>query len=444
MGQTMYPSSLPGAVRMARPTACTTSIGLLRASRNATALSDGESGWVVTNQTPFYGEAGGQVGDTGTMRGTGDAKDLGDVTDVQRFADGRILGHHVTVKKGILTTGDPVVMKVDHARRSAIRANHSATHLLHESLRQVLGEHVAQKGSLNAPDRLRFDFSHQSALTLDELKAVETEVNAYIRQNSSVETRTMTPDDARAIGAQALFGEKYGDEVRVVSMGIASTGKGIDGSTWSIELCGGTHVSRTGDIGVFVTLGDSASSAGVRRIEALTGEAAFRYLSDQDHRLAETALTLKTPPEEVATRVKALQAERRALQHEVAELRQKLALAGGEAEAEAESVNGMMLHARTLKGVDGKSLPSLIDEYKARLGSGAVLLIADTGGKAAVAAGVTEDLIERLSAVDMVRVAVAELGGKGGGGRSDMARGGAASADRAEDAIAAVRKLMGA
>ena len=254
---------------------------------------------------------------------------------------------------------------------------------------------MAQKGSLNAADRLRFDFSHQSALTLDELKAVETEVNAYIRQNSSVETRTMTPDDARAIGAQALFGERYGDEVRVVSMGIFSTGKGIDGNTWSIELCGGTHVSRTGDIGVFVTLGDSASSAGVRRIEALTGEAAFRYLSDQDHRLAETALTLKTPPEEVATRVKALQAERRALQHEVAELRQKLALAGGEAEAEAESINGMMLHARTLKGVDGKSLPSLIDEYKARLGSGAVLLIAETGGKAAVAAGVTEDLIER-------------------------------------------------
>ena len=419
-------------------------VAIVRDGVSVDSLSDGETGWIVTNQTPFYGEAGGQVGDIGTMRGAGDAKDLGDVADVQRFAEGRILGHQVTVKKGKLSTADPVVLKVDHARRSAIRGNHSATHLLHESLRQVLGEHVAQKGSLNAPDRLRFDFSHQSALTLDELKAVETEVNAYIRQNSPVETRVMTPDDARAVGAQALFGEKYGDEVRVVSMGIASSGKGIDGNAWSVELCGGTHVSRTGDIGVFVTLGDSASSAGVRRIEALTGAAAFRYLSDQDHRLAETALALKAPPDEVATRVKTLQAERRALQHEVAELRQKLALAGGEAEAEAESVNGMMLHARTLKGVDGKSLPSLIDEYKARLGSGAVLLIADTGGKAAVAAGVTEDLVGRLSAVDMVRAAVAELGGKGGGGRSDMARGGAASADRAEDAIAAVRKLMGA
>ncbi|MYH59864.1 MAG: alanine--tRNA ligase [Boseongicola sp. SB0675_bin_26] len=419
-------------------------IAVVRDGGCVDSLSDGETGWVVTNQTPFYGEAGGQAGDTGTMQGTGDAKDLADVTDAQRFAGGRIIGHQVTVKQGKLATGDPVVLKVGHARRSAIRANHSATHLLHESLRQVLGEHVAQKGSLNASDRLRFDFSHQSALTLGELKAVETEVNAYIRQNSPVETRIMTPDDARAIGAQALFGEKYGDEVRVVSMGFASTGKGTDGNTWSIELCGGTHVSRTGDIGVFVTLGDSASSAGVRRIEALTGEAAFRYLSDQDHRLAETALLLKAPPDEVPMRVKALQAERRALQGEVAELRQKLALADGEAEAEAESVNGMMLHARTLKGVDGKSLPSLIDEYKARLGSGAVLLIADTGGKAAVAAGVTEDLIERLSAVDMVRAAVAELGGKGGGGRADMARGGAASADKAEDAIAAVRELMGA
>ncbi|MXY34411.1 MAG: alanine--tRNA ligase, partial [Boseongicola sp. SB0664_bin_43] len=407
-------------------------------------LSYCDSVWVLTNQTPFYGDDCGQVGDTGTMRGTGDAKDLADVTDAQRFADGRIIGHQVTVKKGKLAMGDPVALKVDHARRSAVRANHSATHLLHESLRQVLGEHVAQKGSLNAPDRLRFDFSHQSALTLDELKAVETKVNACIRQNSPVDTRIMTPDDARAIGAQALFGEKYGDEVRVVSMGVASTGKGIDGTTWSIELCGGTHVSRTGDIGVFVTLGDSASSAGVRRIEALTGEAAFRYLSDQDHRLAEAALALKAPPEEVASRVKALQAERRALQGEVAELRQKLALAGGEAEPGAETVNGLMLHARTLTGVDGKSLPPLIDEYKARIGSGVVLLIADTGGKAAVAAGVTDDLIDRLSAVEVVRAAVAELGGKGGGGRVDMAQGGGPSADKAEDAIAAVRKLMGA
>ncbi len=417
-------------------------VAIMRDGGPVSSLGDGETGWVVANQTPFYGEAGGQVGDTGTMRGAGDAWGLADVTDVQRFAGGRILGHAVSVRRGKLTTGDPVVLKVDHARRSAIRANHSATHMLHEALRQVLGKHVTQKGSLNAPDRLRFDFSHQSALTLDELRAVESKVNAFIRQNSSVETRIMAPDDARAIGAQALFGEKYGDVVRVVSMGVSNTGKGADGSTWSIELCGGTHVSRTGDIGVFVTLGDSASSAGVRRVEALTGEAAFRHLSNQDHWLAETALVLKAPPQEVAARARVLQAERRALRDEVAELRRKLALAGEEAAPEAESVNGMTLHARTLKGVDGKSLPPLIDECKARIGSGVVVLIADAGGKAAVAAGVTEDLTGRLSAVDLVHAAVAELGGGRGGGRIDMAQGGGSRPERAADAIAAVRKLM--
>ncbi len=406
------------------------------------ALKAGESGWVIVNQTPFYGEAGGQVGDTGTIRGVGEASDMGIVTDTQRFAGGRIFGHQVTVEKGEITKGAPVSLKVDHARRSTIRANHSATHLLHEALREALGDHVAQRGSLNAPDRLRFDFSHNQALTLEELKAVEAQVNDFIRQNSPVETRIMTPDDARAIGAQALFGEKYGDEVRVVSMGRADTGKGADGNTWSIELCGGTHVTRTGDIGVFVTLGDSASSSGVRRIEALTGDAAFKYLSEQDHRLAEVALALKAQPQEVAERVKALQSERRALQDEVAELRRQVAMGGGGAASEAEVVNGMALHAQVLSGVTGKDLPPLIDEHKARLGSGAVLLIADTGGKAAVAAGVTDDLTGSLSAVDMVRAAVAELGGKGGGGRADMAQGGGPSAENGEAAIAAVKKLM--
>ena len=397
----------------------------------------------MLNQTPFYGESGGQVGDTGMLRGVGEADDVGTVTDTQRFAEGRIFGHQVTVDIGKVSKGDPVALKVDHKRRTAIRANHSATHLLHEALREALGDHVAQRGSLNAPDRLRFDFSHQQALTLDELRAVEAQVNAFIRQNSPVETRIMTPDDARAIGAQALFGEKYGDEVRVVSMGAAATGKGAEGNTWSIELCGGTHVTRTGDIGVFVTLGDSSTSAGVRRIEALTGAAAFDYLAAQDHRLAETALALKSPAEDVPSRVKALQSERRALQDEVADLRRQLALAGGAGSAsETETVNGVAFHGQVLSGVTGKDLPPLIDEHKERLGSGAVVLIADTGGKAAVAAGVTGDLTENLSAVEMVRAAVAELGGKGGGGRADMAQGGGPSADNAEAALAAVKKLM--
>ena len=406
-------------------------------------LGEGETGWIITNQTPFYGEAGGQVGDTGTIRGVSDGENQGEITDTQRFAGGRSIGHQTSILKGKLSVGDPVALKVDHSRRSNIRANHSATHLLHEALRQALGDHVAQRGSLNAPDRLRFDFSHQKALSLDELKAVETEVNAFIRQNSPVVTRIMTPDDARALGAQALFGEKYGDEVRVVSMGQAHTGKGADGDTWSIELCGGTHVERTGDIGVFVTLGDSASSAGVRRIEALTGDAAFQYLSNQDHRLAEAALALKAQPEEVAARVKALQGERKQLQEEVADLRRQLAMGGGGSSGpEAETVNGIALHAQVLSGVTGKDLPALIDEHKARLESGAVVLIADAGGKAAVAAGVTDDLTNTLSAVDMVRAAVAELGGKGGGGRADMAQGGGPSADNAEAAINAVKKLM--
>jgi len=392
---------------------------------------------IVVNQTPFYGEAGGQVGDTGSVSGEGLRATI---TDTRKTAG--VFIHFATIDEGNVTKGDAVRLDVDHKRRARIQGNHSATHLLHEALREALGPHVAQRGSLNAPDRLRFDFSHGAALTLEELQTVEHQVNAFIRQNSEVSTRIMTPDDARAIGAQALFGEKYGDEVRVVSMGRAESGKGASGDTWSIELCGGTHVGRTGEIGVFVTTGDSASSAGVRRIEALTGEAAFQYLSDQDHRLAEVALALKATPQDVGARVKALQDERKALMAEIADLRRQVAMGGGASESEAREVGGIGLHAQVLTGLTGRDLPPLIDEHKARLGSGAVLLIADTGGKAAVAAGVTPDLVDKLSAVDIVKAAVAELGGKGGGGRPDMAQGGGASAEDSDAAIAAVEKLM--
>jgi alanyl-tRNA synthetase len=311
-------------------------------------------------------------------------------------------------------------------------------------LRRALGDHVAQKGSLNAPDRLRFDFSHSQALAPAELAQVEAEVNAFIRQNAPVETRIMTPDDARAIGAQALFGEKYGDEVRVVSMGWQDgSGKGADGRTYSLELCGGTHVARTGDIGTFVLLGDSASSAGVRRIEALTGEAARRHLAEQAARLAEAAATLKAQPGDVPARVRALLDERRALQSEVADLRRKLAM-GGPAEAEKpKDINGIAFVHQVLEGVPGKDLPALVDDHKARLGSGAILLIAEDGGKAAVAAGVTSDLTGRVSAVDLVKAAVEALGGKGGGGRPDMAQGGAKDAANADAAIAAAVRVMG-
>ncbi len=394
---------------------------------------------IVLNQTPFYAEAGGQVGDAGTLKtDTGAAQ----ITDTKKVAG--LYVHFGKVTEGTLTNGQGAELRVDPARRAQIQANHSATHLLNEALREVLGDHIAQRGSLNAPDRLRFDFSHTKPLDRDELAQVERDVNAMIRQNSAVETRIMTPDDARAMGAQALFGEKYGDEVRVVSMGREDgSGKGVDGNTYSLELCGGTHVKQLGEIGAFVTLGDSASSAGVRRIEALTGQAAMDYLRAQDHRLAQAALALKAPATEVADRVQALLDERKALTNEVAQLRRDLAMGGGAKDATpSEVINGVAFQAQVLSGVTGKDLPSLIDEMKTSMGSGAVLLIADTGGKAAVAVGVTDDMIERVSAVDILRAATPELGGKGGGGRPDMAQGGGASAANAEAAIAAAKKVL--
>ncbi|ETX30785.1 alanine--tRNA ligase [Roseivivax isoporae] len=396
---------------------------------------------IVLNQSPFYAEAGGQVGDTGEIATEGGRAR---VTDTRKVAG--VFIHFAEVVEGEIATGAAAKLAVDHDRRAAIRANHSATHLLHEALRRALGPHVAQRGSLNAPDRLRFDFSHTKALTEAELAQVDAEVNRFIRQNAPVVTRIMTPDDARGIGAQALFGEKYGDEVRVVSMGSdVGSMKGADGQTYSIELCGGTHVRQTGDIGVFVTTADSASSAGVRRIEALTGEAAFAYLAAQDRAVAELAAELKTSRADLRDRVRALADERRALANEVAQLRRDLAMAGsgGGAAPAAREVGGVQFLAQVVAGVTGKDLPPLIDEHKARMGSGAVLLIADAGGKAAVAAGVTGDLTGRVSAVDLVKAAVAELGGKGGGGRPDMAQGGGPSAENAEAAIRAAEAVIG-
>lgn len=398
----------------------------------------GESIQIVVNQTPFYAESGGQLGDAGTITtDTGTAE----VSDTKKAAG--VFIHSAKLRSGTLSKGQAARLDVDHARRSAIRANHSATHLLHEALRQELGAHVAQKGSLNAPDRLRFDFSHNAALSRENLAAIEAEINAFIRQNTPVETRIMTPDDARAIGAQALFGEKYGDEVRVVSMGTRlGSGKGTSGQTYSLELCGGTHVARTGDIGACVLLGDSASSSGVRRIEALTGQAALDHLRAQDKRLGTLASVLKTPDHEVVERILQVLEERRALQNEAAELRRALAMGGGGAGLEAREVNGVKLVAQVLQGVSGKELPALIDAMKNKIGSGIVLLIADSGAKPAVAVGVTEDLLERFSAVDFVKAAAHKLGGKGGGGRPDMAQAGGVDITGADAAIKAVEVLL--
>ena len=404
-------------------------------------VSQGGTCQIVLNQTPFYAEAGGQVGDTGTLvTDTGRAR----ITDTKKVSG--VFIHFAEIEEGEITKRQAARLAVDHDRRSTIRANHSATHLLHEALRRALGDHVAQRGSLNAPDRLRFDFSHAKPLKPEEMTRVEEEVNAFIRQNAPVETRIMATDEARDLGAQALFGEKYGDEVRVVSMGtLEGSNKGSDGRTYSIELCGGTHVRQTGDIGVFVVLGDTASSAGVRRIEALTGAAAFGYLNDRTARLGQIASDLKTRPEDVPARVRSLMDERRDLVNEVAQLRRDLAMAGGAGQGDAASpreVGGVRFLAQVLSGVQGRDLPPLIDEMKARIESGAILLIADTGGKVAVAAGVTDDLTARLSAVDLVRAAVAELGGKGGGGRPDMAQGGGNDINGAEAAITAAEGVL--
>jgi alanyl-tRNA synthetase len=402
--------------------------------------SEGEAVQIVVNQTPFYAESGGQVGDAGFIR-----TDTGtvEISDVKKAAGVFIHIGHVT--QGTVIKGQPAKLEVSHGRRSAIRANHSATHLLHEALRRTLGDHVAQRGSLNAADRLRFDFSHSAAIAADDLSGIEAEVNAFIRQNSPVETRIMTPDDARAIGAQALFGEKYGDEVRVVSMGaLEGSGKGADGKTYSLELCGGTHVARTGDIGAMVLLSESASSAGVRRIEALTGQPALDHLRQQDARLNDIAAIIKAPAGELADRIRALFDERKALANEVAQLRREVAMGGKAAGPEAKEINGVKFFAQVLSGVSGKDLPALIDEMKSRLGSGAVLLIADTGAKPAVAAGVTQDLTAKLSAVTLVKAAAEAMGGKGGGGRPDMAQAGGADISQADAAIKAAEAAIGA
>ena len=414
-------------------------LALVKDGAAVDSLKAGDSGAVILNQTPFYAESGGQVGDSGAIKVDGaEAR----VTDTKKMQG--VFAHQVEVISGELTLGAGAELTVDHGRRSRIRANHSATHLLHEALRGHLGDHVAQRGSLNAEERLRFDFSHSKGMSLEEIKSVEREVNDYIRQNSPVTTRLMTPDEAREMGAQALFGEKYGDEVRVVAMGkVADGGSGPAGDIYSMELCGGTHVEATGDIGVFVVTGESASSAGVRRIEALTGAAAFDYLSAQDQTLANVANVLKTRPDEAAERAQALLDERKALQAEVAELRKQVAMGGADGSGpEAKEINGVKLFAQALTGVSPKDLRGLIDEHKARLGSGVVALIADAGGKAAVAAGVTEDLVGKISAVDVVKTAVEAVGGKGGGGRPDMAQGGGPDASKADDAIVAIEKLL--
>ncbi|MCA1299962.1 alanine--tRNA ligase [Stappia indica] len=413
---------------------------LVRDGAEVMELKAGDTGFVILNQTPFYGESGGQVGDTGTM--TADGVRVR-VTDTQKRADGLFI-HEVTVDEGAVTIGQALELTVDGARRSAIRANHSATHLVHEALREVLGDHVAQKGSLVTPDRLRFDFSHPMPVSAEDLRKVEDISNDIVLQNAPVETRLMGVDDAIEQGAMALFGEKYGEEVRVVSMGRATQGAKA-GKTYSLELCGGTHVGRTGDIGLVTLVTEGAVAAGVRRIEALTGRAARQYLAEQDMRLRDIAGVLKVAPGDVTERVSGLVEDKRRLERELAETRKKLAMGGtGGGDAGIREVGSVKLLARVVEGLNPKDLKGLADEAKAQLGSGVVVLISKgEENKAAIVVAVTADLTERFSAVDLVRLGSAALGGRGGGGRADMAQAGGSDASQAEAAIEAIAAGLG-
>ncbi|MDR6872845.1 alanyl-tRNA synthetase [Bosea sp. BE125] len=409
---------------------------LIRDNAEVESLKSGESGFVIVNQTPFYGESGGQIGDAGTIRASGT---VAEVSDVQKKL-GDVFAHIVTVKEGELKRGQPVELLVDHARRGAIRANHSATHLLHEALRLVLGDHVAQKGSLVSPERLRFDFSHPKPISAEELREVEEIANAIVLRNEPVTTRLMSVDEATASGARALFGEKYGDEVRVVSMGTTAADK-----PFSIELCGGTHATRTGDIGLVSVVGESAVAAGVRRLEAMTGNHARAHLNSESRLLQGLANLLKVPASEAGPRLTALIEERRKLDRDLTEARKKLAMGGGGAADEPiQEIAGAKLLARAVSGVEMKDLKSLADEAKTRVGSGVVVIVGVAeDGKAGVVVGVTEDMTARFDAVALVRAASEQLGGKGGGGRRDMAQAGGPDGDKAQAALDAVAAAMG-
>lgn len=413
-------------------------VALVRDGSEVTSAQSGQDVLIVTNQTPFYGESGGQTGDRGTISAPSGL--TADVSDTSKPL-GRLHVHAATLTAGAITVGDVVHLEVDVERRDRIRANHSATHLVHAALRNRLGEHVTQKGSLVADDRLRFDFSHPKPLDADDIAAIEAEVNAEIRANETVSTSLMSPDDAVEAGALALFGEKYGDEVRVLSMGR----KGGEGRNYSVELCGGTHVKATGDIGVFRIVSEGAVSSGVRRIEALTGEAARAWLVEREEALKQAANVIRSAPEEVPERLETLLAERKRLERELAEAKKALAMGGGGAVSAAsteEDIGGVKFSGQVLHGLSPKELRPMLDDAKKALGSGVAAAVAVNDGKAAFAVAVTDDLTGQFDAVALVRAGVEALGGKGGGGRPDMAQGGGPDGEKAEDALAAVREAL--
>jgi len=412
-------------------------LAIMRNGARVAEAALGDDVALIVNQTPFYAEAGGQVGDTGIVFSAGGAE-LAVRDTIKKAGDLHV--HLGKVTRGVLKEGDAVELRVDGRRRRQLRANHSVTHLLHEALRRRLGEHVTQKGSLVAPDRLRFDFSHPRALNSDDIAAIEAEVNDRIRANSAVGTRLLTPDRAVAEGALALFGEKYGDEVRVVAMGGATD----EDKPFSVELCGGTHVRRTGDIGLFKIVGEMAIASGVRRIEALTGAAAEAFVSGEEGILRQAAAALRTSPAELPARIAAVVEERRRLEREVSEARRALANAGSSPKSAEKRIGEIVFDARVVDGVPGRELKSLADDLKRRINSGVVAVVSRADGKAALVVGVTPDLTGRFDAVELVRLGAEALGGKGGGGRADLAQAGGPEAAAAEEALVAVERAVAA
>jgi len=410
-------------------------LAIMRGNERVAEAVLGDDVAVIVNQTPFYGESGGQAGDTGVIF-SASGTELAVRDTIKEAGDVHV--HLASVTRGGLKVGDAVELRVDGLRRRQLRANHSVTHLLHEALRRRLGKHVTQKGSLVAPDRLRFDFSHPRALSDEDILAIEAEVNERIRLNSAVRTRLLTPDRAVAEGALALFGEKYGDEVRVVAMGGASG----DDKPFSVEFCGGTHVRRTGDIGLFKIVGETAIASGVRRIEALTGAAAEAFVAEEEGFLHEAAAVLRTSPAELPTRLANIVEERRRLERELADARRALANAGPRRQSADKRVGDIAFDARIVDGVPGRELKSLADDLKRQIGSGVVAIVSRADGKAAIVVGVTPDLTGSFDAVELVRRGAEALGGKGGGGRADMAQAGGPEPARAEEALAAVERAL--
>lgn len=414
-------------------------VAIVKDGAVATSLKKGEEASLLFNQTPFYAESGGQVGDKGRIVFADGSEFV--VSDTLKKL-GNLFVHMGTLEKGAIKVGQSAVLTVDGTRRTAIRSNHSATHLLHEALRETLGDHVAQKGSLVDDGRLRFDFSHTKPMDEEEIKRVENLANEIVLQNAPVETRLMAVDDAKEAGAMALFGEKYGEEVRVVSMGTAVYGEKA-GKVYSLELCGGTHVNRTGDIGLVHVVNESAVASGVRRLEALTGEAARAFLAGQDQMVKDASAALKVPPVQLVERLESLVAERRKLETQVSDLKKQVAMGGSDGSAEPiEEISGVSFMGKVIDDLPAKDLRSLVDEAKKTVKTGIVVIIGKSDGKAGISVGVTDDLTDKFSAVDLVRIGSAALGGKGGGGRPDMAQAGGPDADKAEDALQQIKQAI--